>query len=155
MHKVLKLLGNRLAEYLGVDVLSIEFVKLINEDSRLQLKPTPKILISDRYLMNYDYAALCLAHEYRHVFQIYWASFMDDKLARIFKEDMADAKNSGNININEKVDLMEYSIQNIEIDAEAFAIYYLRRFENINLKKEPEWFQILIEAYIKKYGDRL
>lgn len=155
MHKELRLLGIRIADHLGVDNLPIEFVELGDEDSRLELKPISKILISDRYLTKYDYAAYCLAHEYRHVFQIYWASLMDDDLAKLFREDMANAKNSGNINVNVNDELMEYSIQAIEVDAEAFAIYYLRTFENINFKKEQEWFQRLIEGYIRKYRDRL
>lgn len=155
IHKELKLLGNRIADHLGVDILPIEFVELSVEDSRLELKPTSKIQISDRYLTKYNKAAYCLAHGYRHVFQIYWASIMDDDLARLFKEDLASAKNSENINVNDNNELMEYSVQVIEVDAEAFATYYLKKYENIELRKKPEWFQRLIEAYIRKYKDRL
>ena len=155
MHKELRLMGKRIADHLGVDELPIEFDYLKDESSRLEMKPKPRILISDTFLTKYDYAAYCLAHEYRHVFQIYWASLMDDDLARLWKQEMASAKNSSNMDVNNEEELLEYSIQTIEVDAEAFAIYYLRTFENIYVKKEQEWFQRLIEAYIRKYGDRL
>lgn len=155
MHKELGLMGKRIAEHLGVEDLPYEFVYLKDESSRLELKPKARILISDRFLTKYAYAAYCLAHEYRHVFQVYWASLMDDDLARLFREDMVNAKNSDNINGNNEEELLEYSIQTIEVDAEAFAVYYLRTFEDIYLKNEQEWFQRLIEAYIRKYKNRL
>lgn len=151
----LKELGKRVAEHLGVEEIPIEFVELDGEDSRLVLKPTPRILISDHTYIKYEYYALCIAHEYRHAFQIYWVSFMNDKLAEVWREELQDAKNSENIDIDNQEEYTKYKMQAIEIDAEAFAIYYLRTFENINLRRKEEWFQNLIEAYIKKYGDRL
>lgn len=151
----LKLFGKRVAEHLGVEELPIEFVDLDGEDSRLELKPTPRILISDHTYIKYEYYALCIAHEYRHAFQIYWASLMNDKLAQVWKEELADVKNSENINADNKEEYTSYKLQAIEIDAEAFAIYYLRTFENIHIAKKEKWLQDLIEAYIKKYQDRL
>ncbi len=50
MHEKLRLLRNRIADHLGVDILPIEFVELGVEDSWLELEPTSKILISDRLL---------------------------------------------------------------------------------------------------------
>lgn len=50
---------------------------------------------------------------------------------------------------------MKYSMQVMEVDAEAFTTHYLRSYENIEIRKKPEWFQRLIEAYIRKYGNRL
>ena len=149
----LKELGKRVSDHLGVEELPIEFVELDGEDSRL--KPTPRILLSDHTYVKYEYYALCIAHEYRHAFQIYWASMMDDKLAEVWKEELQDAKNSENIDVDNKDEYTGYKMQAIEIDAEAFAIYYLRTFENINIRKKEEWFQNLIEAYIKKYQNRL
>ena len=80
---------------------------------------------------------------------------MDDKLAKVWKEELQEAKNSENIDADNQEEYAGYKLQAIEIDAEAFAIYYLRTFEHINIRKKEEWFQNLIEAYIKKYGDRL
>lgn len=150
----LKLLGKRVAEHLGVEEIPIEFVALDGEDSRLELKPTTRILISDHTYIKDEYYALCIAHEYRHAFQIYWASFMNDKLAEIWREELQDAKNSENINPSNQEEYTRYKMQAIEIDAEAFAIYYLRKYENINISRKEAWMQNLIEVYIKKYIDR-
>ena len=147
----LKLLGKRVAEHLGVEEIPIEFVALDGEDSRLELKPTPRVLISDHTYIKYEYYALCIAHEYRHAFQIYWVSFMNDNLAEVWREELQDAKNSENIDVNNQDQYTEYKMQAIEIDAEAFAIYYLRTFENINMRRGEDWFQRLIEKYINKY----
>lgn len=151
----LKLLGKRVAEHLGVEEIPIEFVALDGEDSRLELKPTPRVLISDHTYIKYEYYALCIAHEYRHAFQIYWVNFMNDNLAEVWREELQDAKNSENIDIDNQEEYTKYKMQAIEIDAEAFAIYYLRTFENINIKRKETWLQNLIEAYIKKYQNRL
>lgn len=146
-------LAKRIANHLAVEELEIKFEKII-DDSRLYPKEG-LIVINEKYKDNYIECAKSLAHGYRHVFQIYWASIMDDDLARLFKEDLASTKNSENINVNDNNELMEYSVQVIEVDAEAFATYYLKKYENIELRKKPEWFQRLIEAYIRKYKDRL
>lgn len=151
----LKELGKRVAAHLGVEEIPIEFIELDGEDSRLILKPIPRIQITAHTYLKYEYLASCIAHEYRHAFQIYWVSLMNDKLAEVWKEELQDAKNSENIDADNKDEYTAYKMQAIEIDAEAFAIYYLRTFENINLRRKEEWFQNLIEVYIKKYGDRL
>ena len=151
----LKELGKRVSEHLGVEEIPIEFVELDGDVSRLVLKPTPRIQITDHTYLKYEYLASCIAHEYRHAFQIYWVSFMNDKLAEVWREELQDAKNSDNIDIDNQEEYTKYKMQAIEIDAEAFAIYYLRTFENINIKRKEAWLQNLIEAYIRKYGDRL
>ncbi len=146
-------LAKRIANHLAVEELEIKFDKII-DDSRLYPKEG-LIVINEKYKDNYIECAKSLAHEYRHVFQIYYANLMDDELAKIWREELGTAKNSNNININNATEFTEYSLQMIEIDAEAFAIYYLRTFENINVSRKEEWFQKLIEVYIKKYQDRL
>lgn len=151
----LKELGKRVADHLGVEELPIEFVELDGDVSRLVLKPTPKIQVTDHTYLKYEFLASCIAHEYRHAFQIYWVSLMDDNLAKVWKEELQDAKNSENINAANQDEYTGYKMQAIEIDAEAFAIYYLRTFEKINLRRKEEWFQNLIEAYINKYKNRL
>ncbi len=146
-------LAKRIANHLAVEDLEIKFEKII-DDSRLYPKEG-LIVINEKYKDNYIECAKSLAHEYRHVFQIYYANLMDDELAKIWREELGTVKNSNNININNATEFTEYSLQMIEIDAEAFAIYYLRTFENINVSRKEEWFQKLIEVYIKKYQDRL
>lgn len=146
-------LAKRIANHLAVKELEIKFDKII-DDSRLYPKEG-LIVINEKYKDNYIECAKSLAHEYRHVFQIYYANLMNDELAKIWRKELWTAKNSNNININNATEFTEYSLQMIEIDAEAFAIYYLRTFENINVSRKEEWFQKLIEVYIKKYQDRL
>ena len=146
-------LSKRIADHLAVEELEIKFDKII-DDSRLYPKKG-FIVINEKYKANYIECAKSLAHEYRHVFQIYYANLMNDELAKIWRDELWTAKNSNNININNATEFTEYSLQMIEIDAEAFAIYYLRTFENINVSRKEEWFQKLIEVYIKKYQDRL
>lgn len=151
----LKELGKRVSEHLGVEEIPIEFVELDGEDSRLILKPISRIQITDHTYLRYEYLASCIAHEYRHAFQIYWVSFMNDKLAEVWREELQDAKNSDNIDIDNQEEYTSYKLQSIEIDAEAFAMYYLRTFENINIKRKESWLQNLIEVYINKYKNRL
>ena len=148
-------LGKRIAEHLGVDELPIEFVDILEEDAKLVLKPNPKILIADHTYTKYEFLACCLAHEYRHCFQIYWANLMDDDIAKLWMEELKNPKHSGNIDTNNQEELLAYSTQAIEVDAEAFAIHYLRTFESINIKRKDEWYQRLLELYINKYKERL
>jgi hypothetical protein len=151
----LKELGKRVSDHLGVEEIPIEFVELNGEVSRLVLKPSPKIQVTDHTYLKYEFLASCIAHEYRHAFQLYWVNLMNDKLAEVWREELQDAKNSENIDPNNLEEYSNYKMQAIEIDAEAFAIYYLRTFENINIKRKEVWLQNLIEAYIKKYRNRL
>ena len=74
---------------------------------------------------------------------------MNDKLARIWKEELAQAKSSVNIDVHSN-EYNDYSLQSIELDAFAFSQFYLRRY-NIFFKYEDKKFQMLVEKYIKKY----
>mgnify|MGYP004636365749 CR=1 FL=1 len=49
---------------------------------------------NDRYKNNFIESAKCITHEMRHIFQIYWANLINDKIARIWKEELAQAKSS-------------------------------------------------------------
>lgn len=146
--KLIKL-SEELADYLGIDLIPIEYENLEIDDSRLILKPTSKIVINIKYEDNFIESAKCITHEMRHIFQIYYVNLMNDKLARIWKEELAQAKSSANINVNSR-EYNEYSLQTIELDAFAFSQFYLRRY-NILFKYEDKKFQSLVEEYIKKY----
>lgn len=115
-------LSKRIADHLAVEELEIKFDKII-DDSRLYPKKG-FIVINEKYKANYIECAKSLAHEYRHVFQIYYANLMNDELAKIWRDELWTAKNSNNININNATEFTEYSLQMIEIDAEAFTVYY-------------------------------
>ena len=147
-HKLIKL-SEEVADYLGIDLIPIEYENLEIDDSRLILKPIPKIVINVKYENNFIESAKSITHEMRHIFQIYYVNLMNDKLARIWKEELAQAKSSGNINVNSN-EYNDYSLQAIELDAFAFSQFYLRRY-NIFFKYEDKKFQRLVEEYIKKY----
>lgn len=142
-------ISEEVANYLGIDLIPIEYENLEMDDSRLILKPIPKIVINIKYEDNFIESAKCITHEMRHIFQIYYVNIMNDKLARIWKEELAQAKSSANINVNSK-EYNDYSLQAIELDAFAFTQFYLRRY-NIFFKYEDKKFQRLVEEYIKKY----
>ena len=142
-------ISEEVADYLGLDLIPIEYENFEIDDSRLVLKPIPKIVISIKYEDNFIESAKCITHEMRHIFQIYYVNLMNDKLARIWKEELAQAKSSANINVNSN-EYNDYSLQAIELDAFTFSQFYLRRY-NIYFKYEDKKFQRLVEVYIKKY----
>jgi len=146
--KLIKL-SKEVTDYLGIDLIPIEYENLEIDDSRLILKPIPKIVINIKYKNNFIESAKCITHEMRHIFQIYWDSLMNDKFARIWKEELAQAKSSANIDVNSN-EYNDYSLQVIELDVFAFSQFYLRRY-NIYFKYEDKKFQRLVEEYIKKY----
>lgn len=147
-HKLIKL-SEEVAYYLGIDLIPIEYENLEIDDSRLILKPIPKILLNVKYENNFIESAKCITHEMRHIFQIYYVNLMNDKLARIWKEELAQAKSSANIDVNSN-EYNDYSLQAIELDAFAFSQFYLRRY-NVFFEYEDKKFQRLVEEYIKKY----
>lgn len=74
-------LAKRIANHLAVEELEIKFDKII-DDSRLYPKEG-LIVISEKYKENYIECAKSLTHEYRHVFQIYYANLVNDELAKL------------------------------------------------------------------------
>lgn len=125
-HKLIKL-SEEVADYLGIDLIPIEYENLEIDDSRLILKPIPKIVISIKYEDNFTESAKCITHEMRHIFQIYWSNLMNDKLAKIWKEELTQVKSSANIDVNSS-EYNDYSMQAIELDAFALSQFYLRRY---------------------------
>ena len=74
-------LAKRIVNCLIVEELEIKFDKII-DDSRLYPKEG-LIVISEKYKENYIECAKSLTHEYRHVFQIYYANLVNDELAKL------------------------------------------------------------------------
>ena len=144
-------LAKRIANHLAVEELEIKFDKII-DDSRLYPKEG-LIVINEKYKANYIECAKSLAHEYRHVFQIYYANLMNDELAKIWREELGTAKNSNNIDLNNQGEYTKYKMQSIEIDAEAFTVYYLKEYENIEYIINNIFTKDLVELYTKKYKD--
>ena len=138
--KLIKL-SEEVADYLGIDLIPIEYENLEIDDSRLILKPIPKIVINIKYEDNFTESAKCITHEMRHIFQIYYVNLMNDKLSRIWKEELAQAKSSANIDVNSN-EYNDYSLQAIELDAFAFSQFYLRK-NNIFYKYKIKSFKDL------------
>ncbi|MFA6843135.1 MAG: hypothetical protein WCR33_01930 [Bacilli bacterium] len=139
---MLNQLSKKVADYLGLDEIPIEFGK-IEDDSILITKGIPKIVINEKYNGNYLECAKSITHEYRHAFQIYWIAVMsDDPLAKIWKEELSRV-------VNTTTD--EYECQAIEIDAFAFTQTYLGR-EGIQAYNEvkEEMYEYLLEQNAKK-----
>lgn len=133
-------LAKRIANHLAVEELEIKFDKII-DDSRLYPKEG-LIVINEKYKDNYIECAKSLAHEYRHVFQIYYANLMDDELAKIWREELHSVVTSGDTG---------YEMQLLEIDAFAFTQYYLENVEGIKTEHPNTIYQEIIEKFIKKY----
>ena len=81
----LKPLCERIADRLGIDPLEIRFEDL-SDDSRLYIKDN-YVAINKKYENDYVETAKCIAHEYRHVFQIFYVQiFFDERSLRWKKE---------------------------------------------------------------------
>ena len=70
-HKLIKL-SEEVADYLGIDLIPIEYKNIEIDDSRLVLKPIFKIVINIKYKDNFTESAKCITHETSHIFQIYY-----------------------------------------------------------------------------------
>ncbi|MDD3383690.1 MAG: hypothetical protein PHX46_02630 [Bacilli bacterium] len=137
---MLEEISKRIAEYLGVDVLPIEYDNNIVDDNRLVTEGKSKIIINQKYKKNYLETVKSITHEYRHVFQLYWVILMpNDELAKLWKEELIKAKTG-----NEK----GYNLQTFELDAFAFTQVFLAR-EGVKIKHPNIKYQELI--YIKRY----
>lgn len=84
--KLIKL-SEEVVDYLGIDLIPIEYEKLEIDDSRLILKPTSKIVINVKYENNFIESTKCITHEMRHIFQIYYVNLINDKLLESGKKN--------------------------------------------------------------------
>ena len=113
--KQLKTICNEIAEHLGIDPLPIKFKDLGDEDSRLYTRDV-YVGINKKYKDNYEEIAKCIAHEYRHVFQIFYAELFHDERAARWKGLLRTQINSSTMNDEGS----NYINQYLEIDAFAF-----------------------------------
>ena len=141
--KDLKKLQDEVAEHLGIDPLPIKFEELGEEDSRLYIKEE-YVGINIKYKNNYLECAKCITHEYRHVFQLFYANLFDTKTAIRWKKLLATHINSLTISL----DGSNYINQELEIDAFAFTRFYLNRYEHINVKNKMDDLDEYLDVYI-------
>lgn len=139
----LKMLCIRIADRLGVAPLEIKFEDF-SDDSRLYIKDN-YVAINKKYENNYVETAKCIAHEYRHVFQIIYVQIFSDERSLRWKKELQSMINSSNINASGT----NYLSQEIELDAFAFTKFYLENFENIKVENRIDGYDQYIDIYIE------
>ena len=139
----LKKLCKRISYRLGIKPLQIKFEE-ISDDSRLYIKEK-YVAINKKYENNYVETAKCIAHEYRHVFQIFYVQIFSDERSLRWKKELQSMNNSSNIGESG----LNYLSQEIELDAFAFTKFYLENFENIKVKNRIAGFDQYIDIYIE------
>ena len=132
----------RIAEQLGIEPLDIKFEDL-NDDSRLYIKEN-YVAINKKYENDYEECAKSIAHEYRHVFQIFYVNLFSNDRSIRWKKELQGVINSSNMDINGS----NYIAQEIELDAFAFTKYYLEEFENIEVVNKIDKLDFYILEYI-------
>lgn len=138
----LKPLCIRIANRLGIDSLDIKFEDL-TDDSRLYIKQN-YVAINTKYENDYEECARCIAHEYRHVFQLFYVNIFNDDRSERWKRELQGAVNSSNMDGNGS----NYISQEIELDAFAFTKYYLEKFENMKVRIKIDGLDNVIDKYI-------
>ncbi|MDD3171749.1 MAG: hypothetical protein PHO86_05460 [Bacilli bacterium] len=138
----LKQLCKRIADRLGIEPLEIKFEEMI-DDSRLYIKEE-YVAINKKFENDYVECAKAIAHEYRHVFQLFFVHMFPGERAERWKKELNQAINS--LNINETGS--NYISQELELDAFAFTKLYLERYEAIPVRSKIEGFDEIIEKYL-------
>ena len=138
----LKPLCIRIANRLGIDPLDIKFEDL-TDDSRLYIKEN-YVAINKKYENDYEECAKCIAHEYRHIFQLFYVNIFNDDRSERWKKELQGAVNSSNMDNTGS----NYISQEIELDALAFTKYYLEKFENMKVQSKIDGLDNVIDKYI-------
>ncbi len=139
----LKPLCIRIANRLGIDPLDIKFEDL-TDDSRLYIKEN-YVAINTKYENDYEECAKCIAHEYRHIFQLFYVNIFNDERSERWKKELQDVINSSNMDSNGS----NYIVQEIEIDAFAFTKYYLENYESIPVINKVPGYDLIIDKYVR------
>lgn len=145
----LKPLCIRIANRLGIDPLDIKFEDL-TDDSRLYIKEN-YVAINKKHENDYEECAKCIAHEYRHIFQLFYVNIFNDERSERWKKELQDVVNSSNMDSNGS----NYIAQEIELDAFAFTKYYLEEFENMKVVNKIDKLDLYIFEYINRSKDIL
>lgn len=138
----LKSLCQRVADRLGIDPLEIKFEEMI-DDSRLYIKDE-YVAINKKFENDYVECAKAITHEYRHVFQMFYANLLNDDRAKRWKAELSTLVNTSNM---DKVG-SNYISQELELDAFSFTKYYLDKYESIKVKNSISGYDVIINKYI-------
>ncbi len=144
----MKNIVNKVVKKLGIEEVPIVFDASITDDSRLELRPTVRIVINEKHKDNFIEYTKCIVHEYRHLFQIFWARLMNDDIARRWKEELSKAISSSNLDQNS---IEDYYFQELEIDAIAFTQVFLKQQYGIIVIEKNEKYQQIIDLYKIRY----
>lgn len=144
MTKTIEQLSKEIAKHLDIDPLPIKFEELGNEDSRLYTQEE-YVGINKKYKDDYEELAKCIAHEYRHVFQIFYASLFQDGRATRWKGLLKTQINSSTMND----DGSNYINQELEIDAFASTKFYLENLEDIEVINRIDGLDKYLDLYIE------
>ena len=147
MNKTIKQLSNEIAEHLGIDPLQIKFEDMDEDDSRLYIQEE-YVGINKKHKNNYEECAKSIAHEYRHVFQIFYANLFDTEIARRWKKLINGGAIVNSSNMCD--DGSDYIGQELEIDAFAFAKFYLETYEGMEVINRIDGLDKYLDLYIEK-----
>lgn len=139
----LKPLCQKVADKLGIEPLDIRFEEML-DDSRLYIKEQ-YVAINKKFENNYVECAKAIAHEYRHVFQIFYANMFNDDRAKRWIAELSTLVNTSNM---DKVG-SNYISQELELDAFSFTKHYLDKYESIKIKNNISGYDKIIDKYIK------
>ena len=145
----LQSLCKRIADRLGIVPLDIRFEEM-NDDSRLYIKEE-YVAINKKFKNDYIECAKVIAHEYRHVFQLFYINMFSDERAKRWKNEMINAVNTSNIDECG----LNYISQEIELDAFAFTKFYLEQFDDIKVTHLSNQYEKFINKYTEINGDVL
>ena len=143
MDKRIQEIALTIADHLGIDSLPIKFEDLGEDDSRLYIKEE-YVAINIIYENDFIECAKSIAHEYRHVFQLFYCNIMNDEIAKKWKSLLPTIINSSNM----KGKTIDYVSQELEIDAFAFTKFYLENYEGIEVINKIDGFDKIIDYYI-------
>lgn len=101
---------------------------------------------NNKYKNDDEECAKCIAHEYRHVFQIFYANLFDTETARRWKGLLGTQINSSNM----KEDGSNYLEQELEINAFAFTKFYLERYEDMKVVNRIDGLDYILDLYIEE-----
>lgn len=142
--KGIKQLQNEIADHLGIDPLPIKFEDMGQDDSRLYIKEQ-YVGINRKYNDDFEECVKCIAHEYRHIFQIFYSQLFDNDIARR-KGLLSTQINSATM----MQDGSDYIGQELEIDAFAFTKFYFEHYEGMKVVNRIDGLDDILDLYIEK-----
>ena len=135
-------LCKRIADKLGIEPLDIRFEEMI-DDSRLYIKEE-YVAINKKFENNYVECAKAITHEYRHVFQIFYANMFNDERAKRWRSELSTLVNTSNMENKGS----NYISQELELDAFSFTKFYLDKYESIKVNNRISSYDEVIDKYI-------